>query len=88
MFFAKRKSRCLVAGLRPRGSRGRREAVDRIAMLLEGEDSLPEVVRFPMNQHAEDLPMGAPSPATAKQLREFHICGFAGEMRPAGMTPR
>ncbi|MGB7245367.1 MAG: amino acid--tRNA ligase-related protein, partial [Methylovirgula sp.] len=47
--------------------------VDRIVMLLGGEENLREVVLFPMNQRAEDLLMGAPSPVTAKQLRELHI---------------
>ncbi|MGC2140195.1 MAG: amino acid--tRNA ligase-related protein, partial [Methylovirgula sp.] len=47
--------------------------VDRIVMLLAGEENLREVVLFPMNQRAEDLLMGAPSPVTAKQLRELHI---------------
>jgi aspartyl-tRNA synthetase len=47
--------------------------VDRIVMLLAGEENLREVVLFPMNQRAEDLMMGAPSEATPKQLRELHI---------------
>jgi aspartyl-tRNA synthetase len=47
--------------------------LDRIVMLLAGEENLREVVLFPMNQRAEDLLMGAPSPATPKQLRELHI---------------
>jgi aspartyl-tRNA synthetase len=47
--------------------------VDRIVMLLAGEQNLREVALFPMNQRAEDLLMGAPSPASAKQLRELHI---------------
>ena len=47
--------------------------VDRIVMLLAGEENLREVVLFPMNQKAEDLLMGAPSIPTAKQLRETHI---------------
>ncbi len=47
--------------------------VDRIVMLLAGEENLREVVLFPMNQKAEDLLMGAPSEATTKQLRELHI---------------
>ena len=42
-------------------------------MLLAGEENLREVVLFPMNQRAEDLMMGAPAEATAKQLRELHI---------------
>ena len=47
--------------------------IDRIVMLLCGEENLREVVLFPMNQRAEDLMMGAPSEATQKQLRELHI---------------
>jgi len=47
--------------------------LDRIVMLLAGEENLREVVLFPMNQKAEDLLTGAPSPVSAKQLRELHI---------------
>jgi aspartyl-tRNA synthetase len=47
--------------------------VDRIVMLLAGEQNLREVALFPMNQRAEDLLMGAPATATLKQLRELHI---------------
>ena len=47
--------------------------IDRIVMLLAGEENLREVTMFPMNQKAEDLMMGAPSEATAKQLEELHI---------------
>jgi aspartyl-tRNA synthetase len=47
--------------------------IDRIVMLLAGEENLREVVLFPMNQRAEDLLMGAPSEVTPKQLRETHI---------------
>ncbi len=53
--------------------------VDRIVMLLAGEQNLREVALFPMNQRAEDLLMGAPSPATPKQLRELHIRVVAPE---------
>jgi aspartyl-tRNA synthetase len=42
-------------------------------MLLAGEQNLREVALFPMNQRAEDLLMGAPSPPTPKQLRELHV---------------
>jgi aspartyl-tRNA synthetase len=58
-------------GAPPHG--GMAAGVDRIAMLLAGEQNLREVALFPMNQRAEDLLMGAPSPATPKQLRELHI---------------
>ena len=42
-------------------------------MLLCGAQNLREITLFPMNQQAEDLLMGAPSTASAKQLRELHI---------------
>ncbi|MEC9345285.1 MAG: aspartate--tRNA ligase [Pseudomonadota bacterium] len=47
--------------------------IDRIVMLILDEPNLREIVAFPMNQQAQDLLMGAPSEATAKQLRELHI---------------
>ncbi|MFT4098815.1 MAG: aspartate--tRNA ligase [Rhodoblastus sp.] len=58
-------------GAPPHG--GMAAGVDRIIMLLAGEQNLREVALFPMNQRAEDLLMGAPSEATNKQLRELHI---------------
>jgi aspartyl-tRNA synthetase len=61
----------LSLGAPPHG--GIAPGIDRIVMLLAGEDNLREVVLFPMNQRAEDLMMGAPSEVTAKQLRELHI---------------
>jgi aspartyl-tRNA synthetase len=61
----------LSLGAPPHG--GIAPGIDRIVMLLCGEENLREVVLFPMNQRAEDLLMGAPSEATAKQLRELHI---------------
>jgi aspartyl-tRNA synthetase len=61
----------LSLGAPPHG--GIAPGIDRIVMLLCGEENLREVVLFPMNQRAEDLMMGAPSKATAKQLRELHI---------------
>jgi aspartyl-tRNA synthetase len=47
--------------------------VDRIVMLLCGAQNLREITLFPMNQRAEDLLMGAPSPVEFKQLRELNI---------------
>jgi aspartyl-tRNA synthetase len=63
--------RALQYGAPPHG--GIAPGVDRIVMLLCGEENLREVVLFPMNQRAEDLLMGAPSEVTPKQLRELHI---------------
>ncbi|HEV2545263.1 MAG TPA: aspartate--tRNA ligase [Methylobacterium sp.] len=61
----------LRLGAPPHG--GIAPGVDRIVMLLCEEPNIREVVLFPMNQRAEDLMMGAPAEATAKQLRELHI---------------
>ena len=58
-------------GAPPHG--GSAPGVDRIVMLLAEEENLREVTLFPMNQKAEDVMMGAPSEAMAKQLRELHI---------------
>ena len=63
--------RAFQYGAPPHG--GIAPGVDRIVMLLAGEENLREIVLFPMNQRAEDLLMAAPSPVTAKQLRELHI---------------
>ena len=61
----------LSLGAPPHG--GIAPGIDRIVMLLAGEENLREVVLFPMNQRAEDLLMGAPSEVMVKQLRELHI---------------
>ena len=63
--------RALQYGAPPHG--GIAPGIDRIVMLLAGEENLREIVLFPMNQKAEDLLMGAPSEVTPKQLRELHI---------------
>ena len=63
--------RAFQCGAPPHG--GIAPGVDRIVMLLAGEENLREVVLFPMNQRAEDLMMGAPAHVTPKQLRELHI---------------
>lgn len=47
--------------------------IDRIIMLLAGEETIREIQAFPMNAKAQDLLMGAPSAVTQKQLDEIHI---------------
>ena len=47
--------------------------VDRMVMLLAGEESIREIIPFPMNKNAADIMMSAPSEVTQKQLDELHI---------------
>ena len=53
--------------------------VDRMVMLLAGEESIREIIPFPMNKNAQDILMGAPSEVTQKQLDELHIVCTAKE---------
>jgi aspartyl-tRNA synthetase len=63
--------RAFQYGAPPHG--GMAAGVDRIVMLVCGAQNLREITLFPMNQRAEDLLMGAPSPAANTQLRELHL---------------
>ena len=47
--------------------------VDRMVMLLSGEETIREVIPFPMNKNAQDIMMDAPGYVTDKQLEELHI---------------
>ena len=47
--------------------------VDRMVMLLAGEESIREIIPFPMNKNAQDVMMGAPSTVEQRQLDELHI---------------
>lgn len=52
---------------------GMAPGVDRMVMLLAGEENIREVIAFPLNSNAQDLLLGAPTAVTEQQLREAHI---------------
>jgi len=52
---------------------GMAPGIDRIVRLLAGEETLRDVIAFPLNSNAQDLLLGAPREVTEQQLREIHI---------------
>lgn len=63
--------RAFQYGAPPHG--GMAAGIDRVVMLLVGAKNLREISLFPMNQQAQDLLMGAPTPASPAQLRELAL---------------
>lgn len=52
---------------------GMAPGIDRMLMLLKGEENIREVIAFPMSSSGQDLMCGAPCEVTETQLREVHI---------------
>jgi aspartyl-tRNA synthetase len=63
--------RALHYGAPPHG--GLAPGIDRIVMLIANQPNLREVTAFPLNQQAQELLLGAPSPVEEKQLKELHL---------------
>ncbi|MDR1068037.1 MAG: aspartate--tRNA ligase [Clostridiales Family XIII bacterium] len=52
---------------------GMAPGVDRIVMLLSGDENIREIIAFPLNSNAQNLMLGAPGEVSEQQLREVHV---------------
>ena len=75
----------LKYGAPPHG--GSAPGIDRIVMLLAGEQNIREVTMFPMTQQAQDLMMSAPAVVDENHLEELHI-RVANAADQGRLTPR